>query len=64
LDTVRFDIVGGRDGGYRGYSFKKNLKPGDWRVDVITETDQLLGRKKFTLIEGDTPPKLITEVIE
>ncbi len=61
-DTVRFDILGGRDGGYRGFSYKKNIEPGTWRVDVVTDTKQLLGRKTFTLIEDSSPLELISEI--
>ena len=46
---VQFAIVGGRDGGYRGYSFKTNVAPGLWRVSVETERGQLLGRRQFKL---------------
>lgn len=45
-------IVGGRGDGYRGYSFKQNLKPGDWRVDVITARGQIIGRMNFTVFNG------------
>ena len=49
-DRLGFRIYGGRDGGYRGYTFKKNIQPGKWRVDVRTEDDLLLGRISFTVI--------------
>lgn len=48
-DRMTYRIYGGRDGGYRGYTFKKNIHPGDWRVDVINEDDQLLGRLNFSV---------------
>ncbi len=47
--AVRFTIFGARDGGYRGYSLKTNLEPGRWRVDVITERDELIGRIAFRI---------------
>lgn len=46
---IPFTITGGRDGGYRGYSFKTDLAPGLWRVSVETERGQLLGRRQFKL---------------
>lgn len=55
---IGFPIFGGRDSGYRGYSVKENVFPGLWRVDVITERDQVIGRMKFRVIETETPPKL------
>lgn len=52
-DEISFNIVGGRDGGYRGYSYKNGIAPGKWRVDVITESGQALGRMKFEVVEGE-----------
>ena len=48
-DTVAFPIYGGRDGGYRGYSIKSAITPGPWRVNVITQDGQLIGRISFTV---------------
>jgi len=62
LAKISFHISGGRDGGYRGYSVKKNVFPGLWRVDVVTERDQILGRKKFTVIAADDIPLLEAEI--
>ena len=45
--SVLFPIIGGRDGGYRGYSVKTNITPGRWRVRVETTRGQLLGRQTF-----------------
>jgi len=47
--SVRYPILGGRDGGYRGYSFFKNIPPGIWRVNVVTQYGQLIGRVSFTV---------------
>ncbi|HGY55317.1 MAG TPA: DUF2914 domain-containing protein [Caldithrix abyssi] len=55
-DRLGFRIYGGRDGGYRGYTYKKNIQPGKWRVDVRTEDDLLLGRISFTVIPGQAAP--------
>jgi len=51
VGRIGFPIVGGRDGGYRGYSVKENVLPGRWRVDVITERDQIIGRINFNVKE-------------
>jgi hypothetical protein len=48
-DRIGYEITGGRYGGYRGYSYKKNLGAGKWRVDVETEEGQLLGRIGFEI---------------
>jgi hypothetical protein len=44
---VSFPIVGGSDGGYRGYSIKNNVEEGRWRVNVETSRGQHIGRKIF-----------------
>jgi hypothetical protein len=49
-DRTVYRLTGGRDGGYRGYTFKKNIEMGDWRVDIITDDDQILGRINFEII--------------
>src|SRR3989338_1338551 len=53
---LSFPITGGRDGGYRGYSLKGNVAPGKWRVDVITDRGQILGRRTFSVVESDFSP--------
>ena len=58
-DTLRFAIQGGRDGGYRGYSIKTNITPGKWRVNVITQYGQLIGRISFTVATVPTPVPLV-----
>jgi hypothetical protein len=57
-DTVRFTISGGRDGGYRGYSIKSGLTQGKWRVNVLTQYGQTIGRIAFTVVSADTAPEL------
>ncbi|MCK5027400.1 MAG: DUF2914 domain-containing protein [Candidatus Pacebacteria bacterium] len=57
-----YHIVGGRDGGYRGYSLKENIFPGRWRVDVMTPRGQLLGRYKFKVVDVQVPPVLERDV--
>ncbi len=49
-EIIPFFIVGGRDGGYRGYSIKSSPDEGQWRVNVVTEFGQLIGRASFTVV--------------
>lgn len=49
-DRLSYPIKGGRDGGYRGYTYKTNLTPGKWRVIVETERGQVLGTISFTYL--------------
>lgn len=59
---INYEIVGGRDGGYRGYSYKQSLTPGKWRVDIINSQGQVLGRLPFEIVQVDMPPELKTVV--
>ena len=62
---VAFEIAGGREGGYRGYSRKSGLSPGRWRVEVETDRGQILGRIDFTIQESPSPhPALQTKIID
>ncbi len=45
--TIGFPIVGGRGTGYRGYSEKMIDAEGNWRVDVETQSGQIIGRERF-----------------
>lgn len=48
-DEIGYEVKGGRDGGYRGFTFKTNLQPGDWEIDVITKEGLILGTINFEL---------------
>jgi hypothetical protein len=51
--TIRFNVIGGRDGGYRGYSAKDAIAPGEWRVNVLNAYGRTIGRVHF-IVEGAT----------
>jgi hypothetical protein len=55
---VSFPIAGGRADGYRGFSVKTSLTPGEWRCDVETAGGALIGRVRFTAVEGAAAPVL------
>jgi len=50
---IGFQISGGRDGGYRGYTVKESWRAGRWRVNVVTERGQVLGRVSFRIEKVD-----------
>ena len=60
-DVLTYSVVGGREGGYRGYTVKRNITPGSWRVNVRTLSGRLLGRIAFDVVAGrDLSRPLIT----
>jgi len=59
---AQFSIVGGRDGGYRGYSLNNRVFPGSWRVDIETKRGQLIGRVTFTVEQVSQMPLLREDV--
>jgi hypothetical protein len=56
-DNTVYQLTGGRDGGYRGYTFKKNVQTGRWRIDIITEDDLILGRIYFKVMPRENPDR-------
>jgi len=46
---IKLDIFGGRGDGYRTYSIRDALFAGLWRVDIETESGQIIGRKTFKI---------------
>jgi hypothetical protein len=43
-DKIPLQIVGGRKMGFRGFTYKSNYQPGDWRVQVLTSHGQEISR--------------------
>lgn len=63
-DRIGFEVFGGRDGGFRGYSRKSTLRPGFWRVEVETAAGQILGEVIFEVAPSPVPhPPLEIRVI-
>lgn len=48
-DRIEFEVSGGRKGGFRGYTRKRNLAEGRWRVVVETTEEKELGTVSFRL---------------
>ena len=60
---IELEVSGGREGGFRGYSKKSNLKDGKWRVVIETERNQKLGRITFKIISTKESVKLEEEIL-
>lgn len=48
-----FPLTGGRQGGFRGYSFKDNPAPGLWRVSLLSEGGRTLSVTEFQVVRGE-----------
>ncbi len=59
--TIRYSIVGGRDGGYEGYSEYPSPMPGSWRVNMLTQYGALIGQVTFAVESASATPALIGE---
>lgn len=57
VDTPRigYGLSGGRKDGYRGYTWKQNLAPGDWKVTVETEDGRTVAVHRFELSAEPLP---------
>jgi hypothetical protein len=51
VDKIPYSISGGRDGGYRGYTYKSTLRPGEWHVAVKTTDGRIVGSIDFEVEE-------------
>lgn len=60
-ENIGFAMNGGRDGGYRGYTLKRDVEPGEWRVNVRTTYGRLIGRVAFNVTKVEEPVELQTE---
>jgi hypothetical protein len=61
-DRIPVKISGGREAGYRAYTFKQQLDPGDWRVDLEAEDGRIIGRVFVTVESRDEPQLPLTTI--
>lgn len=53
VDRIKLNIIGGGASGYRAWSHKVNFpanSEGRWQVEVVTESEQLIGLARFTVV--------------
>lgn len=53
-DTIRYEIIGGRKKGFRGFTYKTNIRSGYWRINVTTEEGLVLGAISFEVVNDST----------
>jgi len=56
-DKISFTVIGGRDNGFRGYSYKSNVVDGSWKVEVITDEELVIGVVKFNILSKNYSEK-------
>ena len=59
---LKYAISGGRDSGFRGYTFIQNYTDGKWRCTVETQRGQVLGKETFIVDSQEPPAPLITRI--
>ncbi len=62
VNEVALPVIGGRDGGFRTFSSQSNVFDGNWRVNIKTAQGQLIGRLRFSIVQGNTEPPLVTDI--
>lgn len=55
--VIPFRIAGGRQTGYRGYTYKQNVTPGRWRVTAEAESGAAIGIMDFRVEQGSAATK-------
>jgi hypothetical protein len=53
---VGVPIAGGREDGFRFYTIKTAPRPGQWRVNIITDDGRSIGRLRFSVEQQAVPP--------
>jgi hypothetical protein len=62
LDRMILPVVGGREDGYRTFSVKEQITPGQWRVNIETAAGHVVGRLRFDVEEVLVTPKILSVV--
>lgn len=63
-DRIPYPMRGGRGGGWRGYTRKRRVHPGHWRVRVVSDGGRELTRIPFDVVATEGDLDLRTRVVE
>ncbi len=63
-DTIEVQMRGGRDQGWRFYSYKRSVEPGRWRVTTAVPDGRVVGYLRFDLEEVDDADRLERETLK
>jgi hypothetical protein len=61
---VPIAVTGGREGGFAGFAYRQNWRPGDWRVVVNSIDGREIGRRTFTMRDEDRPAHARTMTVD
>jgi hypothetical protein len=57
-------IAGGREDGFRFYTFKTAPRPGQWRVNILSDDGRAIGRLRFAVETQAVPPATRLEILK
>ncbi|OQW70765.1 MAG: hypothetical protein CTY27_02800 [Methylotenera sp.] len=63
MSRIGFALTGGRNKGYRGYTYKQNVAFGLWRVKVETENGRTISVHEFTINNDKNNQNKVIKVI-
>jgi len=61
---VSFPIEGGREDGFRYFTYKTAPRPGQWQVNIVTSDGRSVGRVRFAVEEQAVPPATRTKILK
>ncbi len=61
---VSVPIEGGREDGFRFYTFKSAPRPGQWQVNIRTFDGRAVGRLRFAVEEQAVPPDTSAKILK
>lgn len=62
MSRAEYPIVGGREGGYRGYTYTTHITPGLWWVTVETGGGKVIGGTMFRVVRtSESPSRVVDE---
>lgn len=64
MDRVPVNITGGREEGFRVYTFKSNYEAGEWKIIVETSTGIEISRLYFKIVVVDFDPNRSFKILE
>jgi hypothetical protein len=61
---ISVPIEGGREDGYRYFTYKSAPRPGQWQVNIMTGDGRSVGRVRFAVEEQAVPPATSIKVLK